>query len=250
MRTSIVAVSYLNTTPFIYGIQQKLPGSEFELSLEHPAKCASVLLEGKVDIGLVPVAALPELEGYQIISDYCIGCNGVVETVCLYSDVPLSEIQTIYLDYQSKTSVNLIKILAKELWKINPTWKDAEANYIDNITGKTAGLVIGDRTFALAKKYRYTFDLGVEWKRLTGLPFVFACWVAKKEVPNGVKTKFNKALKYGIDCKEDLISELKLELGVDHSNYLKNRILFTAGEQGKEAISLFLKYLATPIIFS
>jgi len=250
MSTSIVAVSYLNTTPFIYGIQQKLPDSEFELALEHPAKCASVLLEGKVDIGLVPVAALPELEGYQIISDYCIGCNGEVETVCLYSDVPLSEIQTIYLDYQSKTSVNLIKILAKELWKINPTWKEADTHYIDNITGKTAGLVIGDRTFDLVEKYRYTFDLGVEWKRLTGLPFIFACWVAKKEVPNGVKTKFNEALKYGIDHKEDLISELKLESGVDHSNYLKNRILFTTGDEGREAINLFLNYLSTPIIIS
>ena len=75
MRTSIVAVSYLNTTPFIYGIQQKLLGSEFELSLEHPAKCASVLLEGKVDIGLVPVAVLPELDGYQIISDYIQLCQ-------------------------------------------------------------------------------------------------------------------------------------------------------------------------------
>ena len=250
MSTSIVAVSYLNTTPFIYGIQQKLPDSEFELALEHPAKCASVLLEGKVDIGLVPVAALPELEGYQIISDYCIGCNGEVETVCLYSDVPLSEIQTIYLDYQSKTSVNLIKILAKELWKINPNWKDADTNYIDNITGKSAGLVIGDRAFDLAERYRYTFDLGDGWKRLTGLPFVFACWVAKTGVPNSVKTKFNEALKYGMDYREDLISELKLESGVDYSNYLKNRILFTKGDKGREAISLFLNYLATPIIIS
>ena len=215
MSTSIVAVSYLNTTPFIYGIQEKLAGSEFKLSLEHPANCASVVLEGKVDIGLVPVAVLPELEGYQIISDYCIGCNGDVETVCLYSDVPLSEIQTVYLDYQSKTSVNLIKVLAKELWKISPKWKNADTNYIDNIIGKTAGLVIGDRTFDLAKKYRYTFDLGAEWKKLTGLPFVFACWVAKKEVPNAVKTKFNEALKFGIDGKEDLILKLKLESGVD-----------------------------------
>jgi chorismate dehydratase len=248
MSTSIVAVSYVNTTPFIYGIKSKLASPTYTLSLEHPAKCASILLNGKADIGLVPVAVIPLLDGYDIVSDYCISCDGAVETVCLYSEVPLSEIDTVLLDYQSKTSVNLVKILADKLWKINPQWEDGNADYIDEIGGKSAGLVIGDRAFELKGKYRYTYDLGAEWKRLTGLPFVFACWVAKKGIAEEVLTQFNEALGYGIENKENLIEELDSSSHLDLHQYLENSILFTLDADKRKAMVLFYNLSATPIV--
>ncbi|MBL4651917.1 MAG: menaquinone biosynthesis protein [Flavobacteriales bacterium] len=248
MSTSIVAVSYLNTTPFIYGIQEKLSSSEFELSLEHPANCASNLLERKADIGLVPVAVIPQLIDYKVISNYCIACDGEVETVCLYSEVPLNEIEVIYLDYQSKTSVALIKILAKKFWKITPKWLVADANYINDIKDTSAGLVIGDRAFNLANKYKYTYDLGAEWKKFTNLPFVFACWVAKKEISEDCITQFNDALQFGIDNKKRLISELDHKANVYMFNYLENRISFEIDARKRQAIDLFLNYLSIPII--
>ncbi|MBL4624596.1 MAG: menaquinone biosynthesis protein [Flavobacteriales bacterium] len=248
MSTSIVAVSYLNTTPFIYGIQEKLSKSEFELSIEHPAKCASILINNEADIGLVPVVVLPQLIEYVTISDYCIACDGAVDTVCLYSEVPLPQIDLIYLDYQSKTSVNLIKILAEKLWKISPKWKNADADYIQEIGGNSAGLVIGDRAFELTGKYKYMYDLGAEWKKLTGLPFVFACWVAKKAVPEHSITQFNQALRYGVENKKNAITNLKSVPNVGLDNYLENRILFEMDAEKNGAIDLFLNYLATPII--
>ena len=69
---------------------------------------------------------IPSLRESHIISNYCIGANGAVETVCLCSDVPISEIASIYLDYQSRTSVALLKILLKEYWGVDPEFKDAE----------------------------------------------------------------------------------------------------------------------------
>src|SRR6185369_11597556 len=115
---------------------------------------------------------------HHIISDYCIGADGDVGSVLLLSDVPMSEIKNVLLDYQSRTSVTLAQVLADKYWRIKPRWTDAKENYERDIKGTTAGVVIGDRTFALKNKFKYTYDLSGEWKIFTGLPFVFACWVA------------------------------------------------------------------------
>jgi chorismate dehydratase len=145
----ISAVSYLNSLPFVYGLTHSSLINECDISLDIPSVCAEKLINGTVDIGLIPVAAIPQVPNATIISDYCIGANGEVKTVCLFSEVPLNEIKTILLDYQSRTSVLLVKILAKEFWKINPEFINAEAGFEQKIKGTTAGVVIGDRTFEL-----------------------------------------------------------------------------------------------------
>src|SRR5215217_7144760 len=125
----ISAVNYLNSKPFIYGLENSAIRNEIELQLDIPSVCADKLEENKVDIGLVPVAILPELEEYHIISDYCIGADGEVGSVLLLSEVPLNEIKVIQLDYQSRTSVLLAQILAEKFWKIKPQWMDGEENF-------------------------------------------------------------------------------------------------------------------------
>ena len=178
----VSAVSYLNTLPFLYGINNSEIKSQLDLSLDMPSDCAKKLLSGEVDLGLVPVAILPQLKEYHIVSDYCIGAVGNVDSVALYSDVPLNEIKEIYLDYQSKTSVNLVQILAEKYWNISPKWINAKAGFENKIQGTTAAIIIGDRTFNLPKSYQYKYDLAEQWLEFTGLPFVFACWVANKEL--------------------------------------------------------------------
>ncbi|HNK30623.1 MAG TPA: hypothetical protein PKG65_16940, partial [Ferruginibacter sp.] len=106
-KIKVGAVSYLNTKPLIYGFEQGLMKDEVELLIDYPSKIASLLQTNQVDIGLVPVAIIPTLEEHHIISDYCIGCDGEVASVCLFSEVPLAEVSTILLDYQSRTSVAL-----------------------------------------------------------------------------------------------------------------------------------------------
>ena len=105
-------------------------------------------MNDEIDIGLVPVAVLQKMPEYHIIGNYCIGTEGEIASVALFSEVPLSEIRKVYLDYQSRTSVALLKYLMKESWGINPEIIQAEnENYRDEIKGTTAGLVIGDRAF-------------------------------------------------------------------------------------------------------
>ncbi|HTF05926.1 MAG TPA: menaquinone biosynthesis protein, partial [Bacteroidia bacterium] len=178
-------MSYLNSKPFIYGLE-KLPPKDCELSLDIPSECARKLLSGEVEIGLVPVAVLKSMPQYHIISDYCIGAVGKVDSVKLYSEVPLEKIDEVLLDYQSRTSVALVKILAKELWKINPRWSPAQEGFETEISGTKAAVIIGDRTFSLPGpkdssrgKYSYEYDLSEAWFTLTGLPFVFAVWASR-----------------------------------------------------------------------
>src|ERR1043166_8619691 len=108
-KIKISAVAYLNSKPFIYGLEHSRVLDQIDLQLDIPSECARKLINNEVEIGLVPVAVLPLIRDRQIISDYCIGAVGKVNSVMLYSDVPLDEIRTVLLDYQSRTSVTLVK---------------------------------------------------------------------------------------------------------------------------------------------
>ena len=243
-KIKISAVSYLNSKPFIYGLENSEVMQEIDLQLDVPSVCAAKLIENKVDIGLVPVAVLPELEEYHIISDYCIGADGAVSSVLLLSDVPLNEIKNILLDNQSRTSVELVQVLANKFWKIQPVWHDAEENYETLIKGTTAGVVIGDRTFSLKNKFKYVYDLAAEWKKFTSLPFVFACWVSNKKLPGDFIERFNNALKNGLSSKDEVIKEYRKEKNIDFDvkDYLENKLSYTLDERKRKALALFLQY--------
>jgi len=239
----ISAVSYLNTVPFIHGLKQSELMRNIDLQLDYPSICADKLINGTVDLALVPVAVIPKLKEAHIISDYCIGANGAVDTVCLYSDVPIEEVESIALDYQSRTSVALLKILLKEYWLLNPELKKANVGFEENIKGNHAALVIGDRAFALNTKHTYIYDLSAIWKEMTGLPFVFAAWVANAKLPQDFITAFNKALEKGLS---DIDTALALE-GTNYPNctnpedYLNNKISYTLDAEKKKGMKLFLK---------
>jgi len=243
-KLKVSAVSYLNTIPFVYGMEHSDIIDQIDLELDIPSDCANKLLTDKVDIGLVPVAILPQLEEHYIISDYCIGATGRVNSVLLLSDVPLNEIESIQLDYQSKTSVDLVRLLATKYWGISPEWVDTMEGFENKINGKVAGVIIGDRTFNLKKDYKYQYDLSEEWFNFTGLPFVFACWVSTKKISTSFEESFNKALEFGVNRIDELIEKYnssnipKLKL----KTYLKRDIDYALDESKLKAIQLFLEY--------
>ena len=246
MKVKISIVSYSNTLPFLYGLQQSNIMNDIDLQLDIPSKCAEKLLTNQVDIGLVPVAILPELTEYYILTDYCIGANKKVNSVILVSDVPLEEIDTILLDYQSKSSINLVQVLAKEYWKIVPQFKHATVGFENNINGKTAAVIIGDRTFNLSKPYQYIYDLAEEWYKFTGLPFAFACWVANKPISTEFVEKLNQALAFGVAHIQKSI-ELSNNNGITFDqlqHYLTNDISYELTNDKRKSIQLFLDYLA------
>jgi chorismate dehydratase len=242
----ISAVSYLNTIPFIHGLKQSELIKTLDLQLDYPSICADKLINGTVDLALVPVAVIPKLKESYIISDYCIGANGAVDTVCLYSDVSIEEIESIALDYQSRTSVALLKILLKEYWQLNPELKKANVGFEENIKGNHAALVIGDRAFALNTKHTYIYDLSAIWKEMTGLHFVFAAWVANTKLPKDFIVSFNKALEKGLS---NIDKALALEGDSypnckDPEDYLNNKISYNLDIEKQKGMKLFLRKIS------
>jgi chorismate dehydratase len=237
-------VKYTNTLPLRYGINNSPVLAEMDLQLDIPAVCAQKLIDNQVDIGLIPVAVIPLLKEHHIISKYCIGSNQRVDTVKLYSTVPLQEIEQVYLDYQSRTSVMLAKVLCKNFWKISPGFINAAVGFEQNISGKNAAVVIGDRCFDLNGNFAYEYDLAFEWKTYTQLPFVFAAWVSNKKIDQGFIDRMESAMQYGIDHVEEAIkSEKNMKDEVMIKKYLTERINYQLDKAKKQSLTLFLNLL-------
>ncbi len=230
-KIKISAVSYTNTKPFVYGLMHSGISGQIDLSLDIPSECASKLINDQADIGLVPVAALTEIPDYKIISNYCIGASGAVDSVFLFSDIPIDEVRSLKLDSQSRTSNNLAKVLLKNHWKVQPQL----------VTGgpSDAFVQIGDRTFGKKGQYAYQYDLAKEWEKLTGLPFVFAVWASNKEIPESFIAGFNSALKYGLDHRKEVIASIPKLQDFDIEDYLLNKIDYILNDQKIEALGKF-----------
>lgn len=233
-------MSYLNTKPLIYGFEKGMMAGQLELITDYPANIADMLIKGTVDISLLPVAVMPLLKEYHIISDYCIGSEGEVGSVCLFSDVPLEGIKSILIDYQSRTSAELLKILLRDLWQINPELIAGEEGYENKIKGNTAGLIIGDRAFIQAKKSKYSYDLGKAWQELTGLPFVFAAWVTTKVLPENFLNDFNKATGEGFRHMPEIIAANHND-HFDLQKYYTDNISYKLDGNKRRGMEEFLK---------
>ena len=237
------AVSYLNTKPLVYGFEKGLMKEEVELVFDYPAKIAAMLLNDEIDVGLIPVAVLPKLKEHHIISDYCIGASQPVASVCLFSDVPLEEIKEILVDYQSRTSAALLRILLKKYWNIDPVLVDTSNGYQQNIKGTTAGLVIGDRALEQRPHSKYIYDLAEAWQQMTGLPFVFAAWIANKKLPEAFKASFNIATGLGLQHIDEIVQAVDFK-AYDMNEYYTRNIDYRIDAKKIEAVRLFLSYLA------
>lgn len=239
----ISAVSYTNTTPFLFGIQHTDIINNIDLSLDIPSDCAQKLIDDQVDIGLIPVAATLNLPHWEIVSDYCIGAVGAVNSVFIFSNCPIEKVKTVQLDPQSRSSNNLAKVLLKNFWKIKPEFVVNASDYTSSTDSNTAFVQIGDRTFGKKDKYPFVYDLAEEWMNFTGLPFVFAAWIANKTISQEFIDQFNQSLKYGLDHREDLFKEIPMRDDFDVRDYLLHKIDFPLTDAKKQALYLFLDYL-------
>lgn len=239
----ISAVSYTNTIPFIYGLQHHNIKKSIDLSLDFPSICAEKLLENKVDVGLIPVASILDLAEAHIISDYCIGANGTVNSVFIFSNCPVKDIKYLQLDPQSKSSNKLALVLLKNYWKVEPELVYKAKEYGRSPHPKTAFVQIGDRTFGKVDKHSYVYDLAAEWKNLTGLEFVFAAWVSNKKLDETFILQLNEALKFGLDNRLRIFENMEMRPDFDLVDYLMHKIDYRLTDSKKEALVLFQKLI-------
>ncbi len=243
-KIKISAVKYANTYPFIYGLTESGFEKKVILETDHPSDCAAKLITGKVDIGLIPVASLPLIKDFQIISDFCIGANGNVRTVLLLSNVPFEDVRSVYLDYRSRSSINLTKVLAKNFWKREFNWINTSKGFdFLNIGLDEAVVLIGDQCFEFENSYKNKIDLAGEWVNFTRLPFVFACWTANKLLEQSFIDEFNDALRLGVNNINAVVEKFGksgMITGIVLKNYLTQNIDFNFDDEKKKGLKLFL----------
>ena len=234
-------VSYLNTRPLIYGLKAPPVSDHIELIEEYPAKLVDLLLNDEIDLGLIPVAAIPQFKEYHIIGEHCIGTEGEAASVCLFSEVPLEDIRKVYLDYQSRTSVALLEWIMKDYWGIQPQIVHAQnEDYRTEIKGTTAGLVIGDRAFEQRKISTFFYDLGAEWRSITGLPFVFAAWVSKRKLPEDFVRMFDEGNAIGLNHIDEIVADQMFDL-YDLKKYYTLHMNYRLDERKIKAMNYFLE---------
>jgi chorismate dehydratase len=236
------AVSYLNTKPLLYGIENSPVFNEISLITEYPARIAEMLLNDEIDIGLVPVSIIPQMKEYHFNTRFCIGSDGPVASVCLFSEVPVEDIRKVILDYQSRTSVILAEILFESHWKQKPVFEHADHEFLNEIGGSTAAVIIGDRALQQRKKSAFIYDLGEEWKKMTSLPFVFAAWISNKELdPDWVK-RFEEANAFGIHNIRLVLETLPVN-DFDLYTYFTKYLNYDLDDEKRKGLDLFLGML-------
>ncbi len=183
-RLRIGGVSYLNSKPLLEDLPGLLPDAE--LRLDFPSRLADELTAGRLDVALIPSVEYFRGKNYEIVSDACVAARGPVLSVKLYSRKPWGEIRTLALDQGSRTSATLARILLAERYGVFPDLQPLPLGNTTRDTDADAILLIGDRAmFAPEEKFLGTWDLGEEWFEWTGLPFVFAMWVARPVLAPG-----------------------------------------------------------------
>ena len=204
------SVSYLNSKPLIYGLDE---ADDLSLALDVPAKLIDALRAGAVDIALLPIIDYQRLAGLCIVPSGGIGSNGPTLTVRIFSRVPIERIQTLACDVESHTSVALATVLLAEVFGIKvkrvPLEHDGRPNTAE------ARLLIGDKVVCEEPAgFPYQLDLGEAWKKHTGLPFVFAAWIARTGVDLGdLPSRLEAAKQQGLDHVDDLVTRYAVPRG-------------------------------------
>lgn len=240
-------VGYFNTLPFLHGLKNN---SNFNLILDIPSKCMDYFESMKADIALVPIATLLDRKDYNIITDYCIGCNGVVRTVSLFSNTQIKEVNKIFLDTDSRTSQKLVKILCANLWHIEPEFIECDVRGMrpTDLKANEAVLMIGDKVFGKEEAFQFNYDLGEEWKNLTGLPFAFAVWISRQAVDPKIIDDLNQTIGLGVDNIDEVVKDNNTVASyINLSDYFKSNIDFKLDSKKKKAFELFFEYNAVEL---
>ena len=235
----IAAINYLNTIPFLYGLETRMAPGEIVMQFCTPSVSAALLREGKADIGIMPVGALGDLKNPSIVSDFCIGATGPVASVLVVSGRPVQEVDEILLDVDSRTSVLLTQYLCREKWHIAPRLKPFDFSR-EALDLSRCYLLIGDKALRHGGEFPHVYDLASEWIALKHLPFVFACWTASRPLEPSFIESFNQALEYGIRHIPEAVEKYDHQFPREYAyRYLRDNISFTLDSEKRAGLSEF-----------
>ncbi len=238
----IGAVSYLNSKPLIEDLAE-LAG-DAELILDVPSRLADDLAAGELDVALIPSVEVLRDADYEIVSDACVATRGPVLSVKLFSRVPFADIQTMALDEGSRTSATLARVMLAERFGVRPATEMLPLGCATENSSADAVLLIGDRAMKPPReRFVATWDLGEEWTRWTGLPFVFAMWAARRDADlDDIEDALCQARDRGVERLAEIARREAPKLGITADlahNYLAHNLHFTLGSAERTGLKLF-----------
>jgi chorismate dehydratase len=244
------AVGYLNARPLMYGLDRQ---DRFAIRYDLPARCAQLLHDRAVDVGLIP--SIEYLRGgpYSIVPDLAIASHGAVASVALYTKKPMRDVRSIALDTSSRTSAALVRVLCAQLFRIDPELTPHGPDLEQMLARADAALIIGDNALFLTHGsadggHIVKIDLGEAWFELTGLPFVYAFWAGRPEALRGADVAaLHRARDEGIARSEELAREY-LASTPDRqavgARYLRDNIQYFLGDKERAGLQTFYRYAA------
>jgi chorismate dehydratase len=248
MSIRLGAVSYLNTGPLVYGLDEQ--PDRFHVRFDVPSRCAALLHDNQIDLGLIPSIEYLHRPDYRIVPGVAIASDGPVASVALFSQKPISKVESIALDSGSRTSVALLKVLCARWFEIAPAFTTMTPDMATMLNACDAALVIGDNALfadqtALGLE---KIDLGEEWIGMTGLPFVYAFWAGRPGVVSAEDTaRLNEARDRGLWAADEVAKryfpgdQAKITRGAE---YLRENVKYALGGREQAGLGRFYELAA------
>lgn len=248
----IAASSYLNAAPlcysFVYGEQKER--CKF-LSDAAPARCAELVSEGRADAALIPVIEYQRIPNLKIVPGACVASKTSVRSVLLASRVPITDVRSVALDTSSRTSAALIQIILSRFYDLSPSYRTSPPSIREMLESDDAALIIGDPAMLINRSSLYVYDLAEEWRKHTGLPFVFAFWAVRSDstawaenqsASASDKVDFLAAKREGVEHTNDLADIYSAQLGLPRDeliSYLTENISYDLDDESLGGLKLY-----------
>jgi chorismate dehydratase len=240
----ISVVKYLNSVPLIWGMLHGQQKGKYELQFATPANCADAVRDGKADIGIIPVIEYHRMDHMQVIAGISIASKSRVRSVLLLSKVPIEKIQSVAVDTSSRTSVAFLRILMGKFYSRTVNMVDAAPQPDEMLKRADSALVIGDPALTYGGSAK-VYDLAAEWKKFTGLPFVFAFWAGHENKDlSKCRKDFEASREFGLAHIDDIAAEYAPKLNMEHADvkvYLTENIDYSLDEENCKGLRLFFK---------
>jgi len=241
------AVGYLNARPLVYGLERS---PQFEIRFDVPSRCAELLHQGAIDVGLIPsieyLRRPAGVEPYAIVPDVAITSNGPVASVAIFTARSLADVRSIALDTSSRSSVALVRVLCARVFGIRPALEHRRPDLDEMLSQCDAALIIGDNALTQNGASLEKIDLGEAWTSATGLPFVYAFWAGRVGcLASGQVAALQRARDRGIQ-RLDEIARGYFPDAPEHqaigARYLRDNIKYSLGEPERAGLELFYRY--------
>jgi chorismate dehydratase len=248
MALRIGAVGYLNARPLTWALDRS--PERWRVRYDLPSVCARLLQDGEVDLGLVPSIEYLQAADYRFVPGVGVTSRGAIASVAMYSRRPLAQIRHIALDTSSRTSVALIQVLCQHHFRIHPRFVPHGPDLAVMTRDFDAGLLIGDPAFEAdhAGLGLQKYDLGLEWTKMTGLPFVYAAWTGRPGAASADDVRaLQQAQSEGLDAVDQIAAEYAdgdPAKTARAAAYLRDNVKYGLGADEAAGLQRFLDYAA------